>query len=64
MDSAGKGGHKAANGIAKDIKNRLFYLLFFNQFEGIINGHHIIGDDPSWPQLRWIDGKTIHIFIS
>ena len=63
MNLAYKRRHKGPDGIAQNIKNRFFNSLFLNKLQGVVDGHHIIGDDTRRPKLRGFNGKTIHTLV-
>ena len=63
MDLARKRRHKGSNCIAQDVKNRLFNSLFLNDLQGIVYGHHIIGNDTRRPKLGGFNGKTIDTLV-
>ena len=63
MDLTRKGCHKGSDCIAQDVKNWLFNSLFLNKLQGIVDGHHIIGDDTRRPKLRGFNRKTIHTLV-
>ena len=45
--------------IAQDVKIGCSIPLFLISFKGIVDGHHIIGNDTRRPKLRGFNGKTI-----
>ena len=63
MDLTRKRCHKGSNCIAQDIKNRFFNSLLLDNLQSIVDGHHIIGDDPCRPKLRRFNCKTIDTLV-
>ena len=63
MDLARIRCYKGPNGIAQNIKNRLFNSLLLNDLQGIVDGHHIIGDDTRRPKLGCLNRETIDTLI-
>ena len=55
MNLTRKGFHKGPNCIAQNIKNRLCNSLLLNDLQGIVDGHHIIGNDTRRPKLGCFD---------
>ena len=63
MDLTRKRRHKGPDCIAQNIKNWLFNSLFLNDLQGIVDGHHIIGNDTRRPKLRGVNGITIDTLV-
>ena len=63
MDTTSKGKYKSTNRISKNVKNRLFNLLFFSKLEGIGDSHHIIGNYAGWAKLGWLNCKAVYSLV-